>query len=59
MSDEAKKIVASVDKGILPPINTQPNNSNSGIDTSTRGLDRTTFGLQKISEQLNRKNNKD
>lgn len=57
MSDEAKKIVASVDKGVLPPINTQPKNSNSGIDTSTRGLDRTTFGLQKISEQLNRKNN--
>jgi hypothetical protein len=56
MSDEAKKIVASVNKGVLPPISKQPKNSNPGIDTSTRGLDRTTFGLQKIAEHLNRKN---
>ncbi len=55
MSDEAKKIVASVDKGVLPPISKEPKNSNPGINTSTRGLDRTTFGLQKIAEHLNRK----
>ena len=59
MSDEAKNIIASVEKGILPPLKTQPKNTSSGIETSKRGLDRTTFGLQTLNEQVDRskKNN--
>lgn len=43
MSDEAKKIISYVDKGILPPLNVQPKNTSSGIETSKRGLDRTFY----------------
>ena len=59
MSEEAKNIIASVDKGILPPLNVQLKNTSSGIETSKRGLDRTTFGLQTLNEQVDRskKNN--
>ena len=59
MSEEAKNIIASVDKGILPPLNVQPKNTSSGIETSKHGLDRTTFGLQTLNEQVDRskKNN--
>lgn len=50
MSDEAKKIIAAVKKGVLPAITTQPKKNDSSGDISTPGLDRTTFGLERRLE---------
>ena len=58
MSEEAKKIIASVDKGVLPPLKVQPKNTSSGLDVSKRGLDRTTFGLQTLNEHIDRSKKK-
>ena len=58
MSEEAKKIISSVNKGVLPPLKSQPKNTSSGLEVSKRGLDRTTFGLQTLSAYIGRSKNK-
>ena len=58
MSEEAKKIISSIDKGVLPPLKSQPKNTSSGLEVSKRGLDRTTFGLQTLNEHIDRSKQK-
>lgn len=55
MSEDSKKLIDSINNGILPPLNAPITSGAVGLDISERGLVTKTFGLQKVNEQFNKK----
>ena len=51
MSEDAKKVIETVQKGKLPEI-PKPNAPKKGLEDSQRALEKSTFGLQRLSEGI-------